>query len=248
MDKINFQNLPNQTTPINATNLNQLQTNVENGILDYSVVVYIDGYIDPNTTLYPFILTRNANAPSAALYYIETIFYNGRSTTSNRKQIAYGYTTNAQYERYYYNGTWSSWEKIVRMESGTWTPALDTAEGAAPTYTTITGGAKGTYKKMDNMVFISFFLRGSITALNGTNNYALIKGLPFTPRIMNMGENTITVGTCYNCLTSDNPVWFDIYDNAIRIQGSRGSSSTVWKVTPSGGYFIIAGSGWYEVA
>lgn len=32
MDKINFQNLPNTTTPVNATNLNQLQTNVENAI------------------------------------------------------------------------------------------------------------------------------------------------------------------------------------------------------------------------
>ena len=84
MQKINFQNLPNTTTPINATNMNQLQTNVEKGILDYSVVEYVDGYIDPNTTLYPFILTRNANAPSgtSGLYYIETIFYNGRSTTS----------------------------------------------------------------------------------------------------------------------------------------------------------------------
>lgn len=32
MQKINFQNLPSTTTPINATNLNQLQTNVENAI------------------------------------------------------------------------------------------------------------------------------------------------------------------------------------------------------------------------
>lgn len=32
MNKINFQNLPNTTTPVNATNLNQLQTNVENAI------------------------------------------------------------------------------------------------------------------------------------------------------------------------------------------------------------------------
>jgi len=32
MQKINFQNLPNTTTPVSATNLNQLQTNVENGI------------------------------------------------------------------------------------------------------------------------------------------------------------------------------------------------------------------------
>lgn len=32
MQKINFQNLPSTTTPINATNLNQLQTNIENAI------------------------------------------------------------------------------------------------------------------------------------------------------------------------------------------------------------------------
>ena len=32
MQKINFQNLPSTTTPVNATDLNQLQTNVENAI------------------------------------------------------------------------------------------------------------------------------------------------------------------------------------------------------------------------
>lgn len=32
MQKINFQNLPNTTTPVNANDLNQLQTNVENAI------------------------------------------------------------------------------------------------------------------------------------------------------------------------------------------------------------------------
>lgn len=32
MQKINFQNLPNTTTPVNATDLNQLQTNVESEI------------------------------------------------------------------------------------------------------------------------------------------------------------------------------------------------------------------------
>ena len=32
MDKINFQNLPNTTTPVSAGNLNLLQTNVENAI------------------------------------------------------------------------------------------------------------------------------------------------------------------------------------------------------------------------
>lgn len=32
MNKINFRNLPDQTTPVNANNLNQLQTNVEEAI------------------------------------------------------------------------------------------------------------------------------------------------------------------------------------------------------------------------
>ena len=32
MEKINFNDLPNTDTPINSSNLNQLQTNVENGI------------------------------------------------------------------------------------------------------------------------------------------------------------------------------------------------------------------------
>ena len=32
MEKINFENLPSTNTPINASNLNQLQTNVENAI------------------------------------------------------------------------------------------------------------------------------------------------------------------------------------------------------------------------
>ena len=32
LTKINFQNLPDTTTPVNATNLNQLQTNMENGL------------------------------------------------------------------------------------------------------------------------------------------------------------------------------------------------------------------------
>ena len=36
MTKINFQNLPNTTTPVNASNLNQLQTNIENTLNTYS--------------------------------------------------------------------------------------------------------------------------------------------------------------------------------------------------------------------
>ena len=41
MDKINFQDLPSTNTPIDASNMNLLQTNVENGIADAGVVVSV---------------------------------------------------------------------------------------------------------------------------------------------------------------------------------------------------------------
>lgn len=55
MDKINFQNLPNTTTAVNATNLNQVQTNVENEfnkIENYSSTEKIIGKWIDNSTLY----------------------------------------------------------------------------------------------------------------------------------------------------------------------------------------------------
>ena len=39
MDKINFQNLPNTTTPINNINLNQLQTNVDNAKVEKASII-----------------------------------------------------------------------------------------------------------------------------------------------------------------------------------------------------------------
>ena len=43
MQKINFQNLPNTTSPVNATNLNQVQTNVENAINDKCEYAILNG-------------------------------------------------------------------------------------------------------------------------------------------------------------------------------------------------------------
>lgn len=39
MQKINFQNLPNTTTPVNATNLNAIQTNTENEINNINTIL-----------------------------------------------------------------------------------------------------------------------------------------------------------------------------------------------------------------
>ena len=62
MQKINFQNLPNTTTPINATNLNAIQTNAEtainavesdvNGLLSYSTTEKVVGKWTDNKPVY----------------------------------------------------------------------------------------------------------------------------------------------------------------------------------------------------
>lgn len=73
-----------------------------------------DSGINPNTTLEEVILTSHSNAPQGlgTFYYIHTVFYNAKSTTANRAQIAFPYnnSTGAVYTRYY-NGSWSSWRK-----------------------------------------------------------------------------------------------------------------------------------------
>lgn len=45
MEKINFKDLPNTDTPINSSNLNQLQTNVENAINDDTGWLDLNDYI-----------------------------------------------------------------------------------------------------------------------------------------------------------------------------------------------------------
>lgn len=51
MQKINFQNLPNTSTPLNATNLNLMQDNIESAIEDVeSVIPAIENSLDSDST------------------------------------------------------------------------------------------------------------------------------------------------------------------------------------------------------
>jgi len=68
---------------------------------------------DANTTLLPWVLT-NVNGPTSDFWYIRTIINVGSptgafNTTTNRKQIAYGYQSNAVRYRHYVSGAWSAW-------------------------------------------------------------------------------------------------------------------------------------------
>ena len=67
------------------------------------------GTTDANTTTEELILTK-VNTPTNDFWYVETLFYGSKSTSSNRKQIAYSYKFDAPiYTRYYISGVWSEW-------------------------------------------------------------------------------------------------------------------------------------------
>jgi len=71
---------------------------------------------DPNTTLENIIVTNHANSPGNGYYYIQTFFYNTKSTSANRSQIATRYDNgNKMYIRYY-NNQWSPWSEIPTVE------------------------------------------------------------------------------------------------------------------------------------
>ncbi len=70
---------------------------------------------DPNTTIYPNILSNHANSPSTSYYWhIETRFYTIISSTANRAQTAVQYNSGTNmYVRKCYSNTWSAWRKVI---------------------------------------------------------------------------------------------------------------------------------------
>ena len=71
---------------------------------------------DPNTTLESVIAT-NVNTPTTNWYYIQTIFRGEKDESVNKLQIAYPYASVVQPPayRYYYDGKWSEWMQLRRV-------------------------------------------------------------------------------------------------------------------------------------
>lgn len=78
-----------------------------------------DSGIDPNTTLEELCLTSHSNGPQGlgTFYYIHTAFYNAKSATAARMQVAIPYNkTGSIYHRYYASGAWSSWARYLTAD------------------------------------------------------------------------------------------------------------------------------------
>ena len=135
--------------------------------------------------------------------------------------------------------------KQDKMREGTWTPILTTLEDKAPTMEYLI--QRGTYKKIGKLVYISFYIRGKITKLNGTDNYVQITGIPYASS-KSMKESILNIGGLYQLLEYDTNANALINGNIIRVQFQYGEAASKLKVTPTGGtgYFEISASGWYE--
>lgn len=90
---------------------------------------------------------------------------------------------------------------------------------------------------------MQFYIKGQITTLNGTNNQALITGLPFTPNLINTYSSGLNISTLYNVLEDNTNVVFGLRTEGIKLQRNYGSNTAIWKTTDN---FILAGSGCYE--
>lgn len=97
---------------------------IRNGLAFYES----SGSTDANTTTEEMFLSAK-NTPDSSLWFVRQMFYNTKSSTANRVQLAvpYEYSTSfvnskkSNYIRHYLNGTgWTDWiEEPVLVESGT---------------------------------------------------------------------------------------------------------------------------------
>ena len=127
----------------------------------------------------------------------------------------------------------------IHMKAKAWIPEISALNEAAPTVTYTS--RNGIYYEIGDLVYIQFYIRGKITALNGTNNFATISGFPISIG-GSFGTKVIPIGTLYAATESENNPVFIMNGNNVRIQVNNGANAVKWKITTTN-YFEIAGQG-----
>lgn len=125
----------------------------------------------------------------------------------------------------------------ISQTVGSWEPKLS-SDGTAPTYTTEYNVGK--YYKINNLVYITFHIKGKIT--NAGTGYAQITGLPFTSQ-PNMSNQALSLIEFQGGLTQQLTNLY-VQDNSktISIRKSGGSAANQWKVENE---FWLGASGCY---
>ena len=143
MTKITFEDLPNTNTPINASNLNAVQDNVETAINsgDSDVISTLQTWIRNNTglggTTLPQIYQQNIdNVTGTKFAYLSECTYGNSQALSNGYFVQVVYTSDWILQ-IYFSATSGSGFKYRRKISGSWGNWVEIDE----TTTTFTAGA-----------------------------------------------------------------------------------------------------------
>lgn len=125
----------------------------------------------------------------------------------------------------------------ISQTVGSWEPKLS-SDSISPTYTTEYNVGK--YYKINNLVYITFHIKGKIT--NAGTGYARITGLPFTSQ-SNMLNQALALIESQGGLAQPLPNFY-VQDNskAISIRKSGGTVANQWQVAPE---FWLGASGCY---
>lgn len=137
-------------TRTNGRILDEYGTQVVNGLSKYRE----NGVdINPDTTIEELILTET-NTPMGGFWYVRTMFYSDKNTTSNRTQIAYPYAYDSNvracsYMRTYVNGIgWSAWALVSARGEAGWVSITPVANTPTAVYVAF----KNKYNKIPNVV------------------------------------------------------------------------------------------------
>lgn len=113
MTKITFEDLPSTNTPLNASNLNTMQTNIDNEKLEKKVNAFTGDYNDLTDIGFYYADGSSTNSPASGYSHYVTVY---KLSNSFIYQVAYRVTNTveAQYlfVRQNYNGIWTTWRAI----------------------------------------------------------------------------------------------------------------------------------------
>lgn len=136
-----------------------------------------------------------------------------------------------------------------KMTGGVWMPSLQTLDGDTLTVEYLI--KKGLYKRIGDLVYIEFYIRGRITALGTTEPYGVVAGLPYVAHNQGYFGSECFSSVSFNITDStDDILLMPVPDeDKLRLQVNKGSTACSIKATTiTGGvnYFELGGSGWYK--
>lgn len=113
MNKINFENLPSTTMPLNAESLNTMQDNIEAEIekkISKELASYTGDLNDIKTTGFTYARGTATNIPvSGHFYFLTTIAINENNIYQRATRLIADIDSMLTYERQCVSGTWTEW-------------------------------------------------------------------------------------------------------------------------------------------